>query len=99
MGMPPLPLLTEIESPLAEERIPYRSTDGIDRTFRVIVGKPVKHWSGETVDVWFCPVYFEHQKQGIKCIRGVGPVSALANAGVWINATCQRLSDGTLDQK
>lgn len=91
MKMPPLPEFERVDDPLAEEVTPYIAADGSQRVFKVVLGKPVKHWSGPSAEIWFCPVYFEHEERGVKCIKGTGPVSALANAGVWVNATFQRV--------
>lgn len=95
MAIPPYPVVTEVDDPVAEEALPYVDKDGVSRVFRMKLGRPVKHWTGPAAEIWYCPVQYEHRERGVVCIRGVGPVTALANAGEFLNRMLDTETSGS----
>ncbi|WP_224244264.1 hypothetical protein [Hyalangium gracile] len=75
------PKLTVIGDPVADDYWSYRTAEGVKRTSRVTVGRPVPLSDGKD---WYCPIHFEHVTQGIDYAFGVGPVDALMNAMYFI---------------
>jgi hypothetical protein len=72
--------LKEIADPVAEERFTYRTPDGKKVTSRIVIGHP-RPVPKDFGDEWYCPVIIEGRYIGIKPILGMGPVTALTNAG------------------
>jgi hypothetical protein len=74
-----LPQLTSIDDPIADDIWSYENDDGVKRTARVTIGRPVPIPNDSNGD-WYCPVRIEPGLAGIDCVVGVGPVDALCNA-------------------
>lgn len=86
------PRLSSIDDPVADDYWQYRTEDGVQRTSRILIGRPAPVEDGRT---WYCPLSFEHVTQGIDYAFGVGPVDALMNAMHFVRKRFYEFDDVT----
>ena len=77
--MEPMPKLTEIDDPIADDLWSYVDEAGTKNFTRIMVGRP-RLIPGDLNKDWFCPLRLDAQYPSIQSIGGTGPVDALMNA-------------------
>ena len=74
-----------IRDPIARDTWSYLGKDGLRHTVEIVVGRPIEMTAGE-IPVWACPLFVEGMTQGVKNMKGVGPVDALLNAATIVKS-------------
>ena len=83
-----------IRDPIARDTWSYLGKDGLRHTVEIVVGRPIEMTTGE-IPVWACPLFVEGMTQGVKNMKGVGPVDALLNAATIVKTILAGLADAT----
>ena len=83
-----------IDDPIARDTWSYLGRDGQRYTLEIVLGRPFEMTADE-IPVWACPVFIEDRTQGVKNVRGVGPVDALLNATTIVKTILAGLPDAT----
>jgi len=78
--------LKGIDDPIAEDSFTYRNSDGKRVKARVVIGHPKPVPKGFGTE-WYCPLIIEGwHLSGVSPVMGMGPVTALVNAGSVVRA-------------